>query len=171
MDDEVQRLVGHLRKRMRGVQPHRHQQRAHLLLEELRHPAALRLGAHGMVEHDDVLLRQRGHHFLVEDRVLLVDELVRGLRHGGQVTGRDAGARLARGLHEVGEAHLEELVQVGRDDGDVAQALQQRHVRPARLRQHTAVEFQDRPLAVQEGQCRNRRRGKGCHGQDLMTVA
>jgi hypothetical protein len=34
-DDEVQRLVGHLRERVRRVQPHRHQQRPHLALEEL----------------------------------------------------------------------------------------------------------------------------------------
>jgi hypothetical protein len=36
--DEVQRLVGHLRKRVRRVQPHRHQQRAHFALEVLVDP-------------------------------------------------------------------------------------------------------------------------------------
>jgi hypothetical protein len=124
--DEVQRLVGHQRERVRRVQPHRHQQRPHLLLEEARHPGALRLVALGMVEHEDALLAQRRHQLVVEQRVLLVDQRVRLVGDGVEV-----GSAALAGLHRldgVGQPHLEELVEVGRHDGEVAQPLQQRHV-------------------------------------------
>ena len=51
--NEVQRLVGYLRKRVRRVEPHRDEQRADLLLEELIDPAPLRLVAHRVVEDHD----------------------------------------------------------------------------------------------------------------------
>jgi hypothetical protein len=57
---------------------------------------------------------------------------------------------LARRFHQVGQPHLEELVQVGRDDGHVAQPLQQRHVGTLGLGQHAPVELQDGPLAVEQ---------------------
>jgi len=55
----------------------------------------------------------------------------------------DARARGARRFHDVGIAHLEKLVEVGRNDADVAKALDERHVFALGLRQHTPVEFQD----------------------------
>jgi hypothetical protein len=60
----------------------------------------------------------------------------------------DAAARGARRPQRVANADLEELVEVGRDDGDVAQPLEQRHVVRARLRQDAPVELEDRGLAV-----------------------
>jgi hypothetical protein len=71
----------------------------------------------------------------------------RGGRHipPGRLT-----AGRTRGIQHVGKAHLEELVQVGRDDGDVAQPLQQRHVRTLGLGQHPAVEGEDGQFAVEQ---------------------
>ena len=148
--NEIERLVGHRGERMRRIQPHGHEQRAHLLLEEARHPAALCLVALRVVEHDDALALERGHELLVEDAVLLVDELVRGISHRGQVLQRDTAVGAARGFNVVGDAHLEEFVEVGRDDGDVAQALEQRHLLAQRLCQHAPVELQDGALAVEQ---------------------
>ena len=104
-------------------------------------------------------LGERRHHLVVEDRVLLVDQRV---RRGGErldVGRRRAAVRAARArLEAVGEADLEELVEVRRDDAHVAQPLEQRHVGAARLRQHAPVELEDRALAVQQRRHRHARR-------------
>ena len=81
----------------------------------------------------------------------VVDQGVRRGRERLDVGGGDAGVGAARGLEVVGEADLEELVEVRRDDADVAQPLEQRHVVAARLREHPAVELEDRGFAVQQG--------------------
>ena len=66
--DEVERLVGHLREWVRRVQPHRHQQRAHLALEEVVDPAPLRLVAVVVVQDLDALAASAcRHHLVVED--------------------------------------------------------------------------------------------------------
>jgi len=61
----------------------------------------------------------------------------------------------------VGEADLEELVEVRRDDAYVAQPLEQRHVVAARHREHAPVELEDGPLAVEERRHRHGGRGDG----------
>jgi hypothetical protein len=53
-------------------------------------------------------------------------------------------------LLQPGDADLEVFVQVGRDDGDEAQPLEQRHRVVRRLREHAAVEREETELAVQE---------------------
>jgi len=158
--DEIERLVGHQRKGVARVQAHRHQQRAHLGREEALHPGALGGVALGMVQHHDARALQRRHQHLVEQRVLLVDEFVRRAGHCRQVSAGDAGSGLARGLDDVGHAHLEELVQVAGDDGDVAQSFEQRHVLALGLCQHAPVELQDRTFAVQQLQHRRGQRGR-----------
>jgi len=47
-------------------------------------------------------------------------------------------------------ADLEELVEVARHDAQEAQALEQRHRPVRRLRQHPALELQERQFAVDE---------------------
>ena len=64
----------------------------------------------------------------LKTRVLRVDQRMRLGRERVEVARRWSAARLLRRLDEVGEANLEELVEVGRDDADVAQPLEQRHV-------------------------------------------
>ncbi len=147
----MQGLVGHLRERMGRVQPHRHQERPHLALEELGHPVALRLIAVRMVEHHDALVAQQRHHVLVEDGVLLVDQEMRLARHALDVAVADLRIGVARRIQHVGKAHLEELVQIAGDDADVAQPLQQRHILALRLGEHPTVELEDRLLAVEQG--------------------
>ena len=163
--DEVQRLVGHLREGVGRIQPHRHQQRFDLALEELLHPAPLRLVAVGVVEDDDLLLAQQRHDLLVEDVVLLVDQRVRGAAHALHVLAGHRAERVAGGFQHVGEAHLEELVEVARHDADVAQPLQQRHVLPLGLGQHAPVEFEDGLFAVEQLQ-----RGRVGHDEKCMKL-
>ena len=48
------------------------------------------------------------------------------------------------------DADLEELVQVGRDDAEELQALEQRHGAVLGLREHAAVELERLQLAIEE---------------------
>ena len=57
----------------------------------------------------------------------------------------DAGAEL---LQDGGDAHHEELVEVGAGDGEELDALEQRMRRVLRLRQHALVERQPAQLAI-----------------------
>ena len=86
---------------------------------------------------------ERRQHGLVEELVLLGDQRVRFAAHRLEHLGGRAavGAGLRQPeldlLLQAGDADLEELVQVGRDDGDEAQPLEQRHAcrpPPARAR-------------------------------------
>ena len=83
--DEIERLVGHQRKRVRRVQAHGHQQRAHVVLKKVLHPSALLRIALGVVDDLDAFALQRRHHFIVEHLVLLVDEFVGCGHHMGDV--------------------------------------------------------------------------------------
>jgi len=125
--NEVERLVGHLREGMRRVQPDRQQQRLHLLQEILLDPALL-VGVALAVGHDlDALLVEQRHQVVVVYGVLLghqVLDLVGNLPVGLRADDPTLLIGLERGQVRR-EPHLEKLVQVGRDDGQVAQALQQ----------------------------------------------
>ena len=67
----------------------------------------------------------------------------------GWVAGHaDAAARLARRLQRVGHADLEELVEVGTDDREETDALQQRDGRILRELQHAAIEAEPTEFAV-----------------------
>ena len=153
---------------MRRVEADRHQQRPHLGLEEGADPASLGAVAVGVVEDADAALGERRHHLVVEDRVLLVEERVRAAASASMSAGGRAAVGPPRRLEAVGEADLEELVEVRRDDADVAQPLEQRHVVAARLRQDAPVELEDRALAVQ--QRRHRHGGRGDGGSHPSSV-
>ena len=112
--DEIQRLVGYFRKRMRRVQPHGNQQRAHLPLKILFHPMPLRQIPITMRDDFDALLLKRGHQFVVVQGVLAVHQAVGG---SGQLLKRFDREhtlrlkRLAGGQMRLGP-HLEKLIQI-----------------------------------------------------------
>jgi hypothetical protein len=51
---------------------------------------------------------------------------------------------------ELGDAHLEELVEVARPDREELRALEDRPARVARELEHAAIEVEPRELAVEE---------------------
>jgi hypothetical protein len=144
--DEVQGLVGHLRERVRGVQAHRHQQGPHLALEEARHPAALQAACARVVDDEDACGCSAG---------------ISSPLNSAYCSAMSACAASATALNSASvpdrpaacrwrvAPHLEELVEVGRHDGQVAQLLEQWHVGAAGLGQHATVELQDGELAVE----------------------
>ena len=151
-DDEVERLVGHLRKRMRRVEPHRHQQRLNLVYKPLAHPAPLADIALAVRNELDATLFQRGHQRRFEDVVLLINQLVNALGQGPE---RGIGVRtffVAHGpsRHVCGRANFEKLVQVGRHDAQVTQPFQQGYVGTRGPIQHAGVERKDALVAVQQ---------------------
>ncbi len=160
LDDEIQRLVHHLRKRVRRIQTDRRQQRAYLALEVLFDPGPLCRRAFGVAQHDDALARQRRNDLLVIDLVLPVHQPVRPLCDVRERLPQRRCLIDAAGLphlaHQFGNADLEEFVQVRRHDAHVAQAFGQRHRGALRQRQHAFVERQVRQFAIQ--QARDRRK-------------
>ena len=140
LQDEVQRLVDDLREGMRRIQPDRRQQRPDLALQVLVHPFALGGVAVRIAQDHHAAPGKRRHHVLVVEQVLAAHECL-GPRQDRPVVRRGRSRPvLAHLLGEVGQPHLEELVEVGRDDADVAQALGERHVVPRRHREHPLVE-------------------------------
>jgi hypothetical protein len=169
--DEVERLVGHLRERVRRVEPDRNQQRAHFALEILADPLALRRVALAVRNDVDAVLCKRRHQLVVVERVLARHQRVGRL---GQPLERidGVGALLVAGAARDQvrcRAHFEELVEVRRHDAQVAQALDQRHRRAMGPVEHPLIERQDAVVAVQQrerGRRGTERRicGDGWHG-------
>ena len=106
-------------------------------------------------------------HALARGRELLV---------GGQAVGRAGDLARLDLLAQAGDADLEELVEVAREDGQELDPLEQRVALVARLVQDAGVELEPRQLAVEVGErdlgarraarARARRRdgrvGRGC---------
>ncbi len=148
--DEIERFVGHLRKRMRGVEPDRQQQRLHLGGEVFLDPTPLRRGALA-VRHDfDAALFQRWQQLLVVERILLRHQLVHLGRHLVEGLRIDGSALLvADKCRQLGrKTHLEKLIQIGRHDGQVAQPLQQGHGRATGPVEYALIEGQNALIAV-----------------------
>ncbi len=149
LDDEVQRLVQHLRERVRGVEADRRQQRSHFALEIVTHPGALLRIALRVIDDHDAMPFERRHDRPVVEVVLPLDQAMRTFDHHRIRRcdrARRAGANL---LGQVRHPDLEEFIEVGRDDADVAQPLRQRNRSTQGHRQHAFVERKQRQLPVQ----------------------
>ena len=102
-----------------------------------------------------------------EDRRVVGDELEHALARGrelflgGPAVGRAGDLAGLDLLAQAGHAHLEELVEVAREDRQELDPLEQRVALVARLVQHPRVEFEPRQLAVDVGErdLGTRRRG------------
>jgi hypothetical protein len=136
------------------VEAQRYQKRPHLAGEEGGHPAPLRRIALSVRQDLQPRLLQVGAEVVVVQRVLLVDQRVRRQR---DVAHRRRADRLC--IARVGQTHffervghpdLEELVEVGRDDAQVAQPLQQGHVGLAGHVEHPCIERKGTQVAVQQ---------------------
>ena len=165
--DEVERLVGHLGEGVRRVQPHRQQQRLHLVDEVLAHPAALARIALAVRDDADAALFQRGQQLVVVDRVLAFHQGVHPFGQGAVGIDRGGPPLLVGQAGRVvrREADLEKLIQVGRHDGQVAQPLQQRDVGAAGPVEHALVEGQDALVAIEKNVAVDGVQGSVGHGR------
>ena len=81
-DNEIERLVGHLWKRVCRVEPHRHQQGLNLAHETVAHPATLAGIALAVRQYLDATLLQRGQQGGFVNVVLLINQGVNALCQG-----------------------------------------------------------------------------------------
>src|SRR3954465_12938787 len=148
LDGEVETLVEHARERMRRVEPDRRQHRKQLAEEVVADPLALHRGPFLAPREDDAVSREGRQPGFVEELVLLRNQRVRFAAHRLEYLGRAprVGARVVQAeldrLLQAGDADLEELVEVRRDDGDEAKTLEQRQRLVRGLRQDAPVEGQ-----------------------------
>ena len=165
LDREIEALVEDARERVRRVEPDGRQHRHHFAEEVVADPFLLRRRPLGAAQEADLLLRERGEDLVVQQPVLLLDDalhlrrdLPERLQRREPVRSRRDRAHLDL-LLQPRDADLEELVQVGGDDAQEAQALEQRHRAVLGLREDAAIEFEDLQLAVEEVLVRQSRRG------------
>ena len=139
--------------RVHGQRGQNREDVAHEILAQ----AYLGVGVQILPAHDaDVLLLQGGQHLLVEYLGVALLQLVGVLGNllhlllGAQTGGGGHGQPGGDAALQAGHAHHEELVEVGSDDGQEVQALQQVQVRILRQLQHAGVEVEPAALAVEE---------------------
>ena len=137
---------------MRRIQPHGNQQRAHLALEILPHPALLHQVTLAVRDHLDAVDRQTGQKLVVVQGVLAIHQIVGGHRYPLERVRAEAGVgfRPLRSSQMGLSPHFKEFVQVGRHDAQVAQPLQHRHVLAVGPVQHPLVEGEDAVVTVQQ---------------------
>jgi hypothetical protein len=140
---------------MGGIEPDRRQDRHHLAEEIGLDPIHLGGGEVGAPQEADALGREAGQHFLVQELVLRLDQILRFPHHlrehlVGTHPLRAHGRRARFDLRlEARHADLEEFVEIAADDAQETQPLEQRRRPVFRLRQHPPVERELAQLAIE----------------------
>jgi hypothetical protein len=153
---KVERLVQHLGEGMGRVQPDRREDGHQLVAEEVVHPFLLLFGPFVTAQEDDVFFTQCRKQYITHHCILLAYQFVRGRRNARHDLGRrgavcqNASWCQLGGFLQPGHAHFEELVQIGGDDAQVFQALEQRQAWVFGLGQYSAVEFDQAQFTVKQ---------------------
>src|SRR3989475_1065568 len=153
---EIQALVEHAWKRMRGIESDRREERDHFPQEIVVQPEALFPGPLRLREEAHALLRKPRKNFLGEQAILLRDQRMGTLTDQGEnlrrrrLSGNSYLIAEPDALLKLGDADLEELVQVARQDAQETQSLQRRNPPVLGLGEHPLVECQNGELAREE---------------------
>ena len=153
--DEAQALVQHLRKRVRGIESHRAQDRHEVVREIVTQPLRLLLVPAIARNEADAFGIEPRQKQLVQHAILFVEQFVRHLRDGPQLIGRRqiVGPALRRAerllMNQSGNADLEEFIEVRVGDAEERQALEQRHVVVLGEFEYAPVELEQRQLPVE----------------------
>ena len=148
--------VGDVRERVARIDRQRREHGEHALLVDLGHRLAVGLGEVAPAHDGDAGVGERRGERVEEHQLLPLDEapgrlgdLGELLRRGAPVRGRllDAGGDL---ILQRGDAHLEELVEVGRRDRAELGPFEQRDADLRRQVEHALVERQPAQLAIDE---------------------
>src|SRR5262249_49159372 len=148
-------LVEQVREGMAGVDGQGREDREDLFAKDRAEVAALDLGEVAHAAQEDAFTLEGGQDGvetgigLVAQPGHLADDLLEDLfdRHAVGA-GAEGDAELDL-LLDAADADHEELVEVGLEDGEEFQALQQRNVRALGLLEHAAVELQPAQLTVE----------------------
>ena len=141
---------------MGRVQPQRGEDGPHLGAIKILHPEAVGAGEFREGEKADAVFGQGGAQFLPPAFVLAFDQLADAADHSAE--GLRGGHAVGGAFHhvafhlllEAGDAHLEELVQVGTENAEELHPFQQGSGGVQRLFQDAMVELQPAQLAVDE---------------------
>ncbi|EKY07317.1 hypothetical protein HMPREF9120_01046 [Neisseria sp. oral taxon 020 str. F0370] len=153
---EIERFVQRAREGVRGVEADGGKYRPQFAVEIAFNPRALFGRPVAAAIEMDAGLSERGLQFFVEHGVLFGNQAVRFFRGGGHgFGGRQAAVEQAGGVAFVfapqpGHAYFEKFVEVGRDDAQKPQPLQQRHAHVLRLCQNAAVEGEQAQFAAEK---------------------
>ena len=141
---------------MRRVEADRRQQRHHFAEEELPNPVFLFRRPGGALVETDVLGSKGRQDHLIEQPVLFADQRMglardaaKGLERRQAVGAASVAAELDL-LLDARDPDLKELVEIGGNDAEETQSLQQRYPLVGHLSQYAPVEGQGRQLAVDE---------------------
>ena len=164
---QVQAQIGDMRKRAAGIEGQRRQHRKHRLAEIRIGDCQLLLVQRGVIQDLHAGFGQRREQLVVQALVGVVEQLLDLAADGHQLGSRmhavgphiqDAGVHLG---DQAGHAHHEKLVQVGADNGQELDALQQRIPFVLSLLQYAALEGEQAQLAVKVELRRIQRRDFG----------
>ena len=153
-DEEVEAFVEELREGVRGVDGQRGEDG-----EDFAFEVVVEVGARGRFDvgvtvEADAFGGEAGADFLTPASVLVCDETADAMGDGGELLcgGKAVGSGgLRAGLHDLfepGHADLEEFVEVGRDDAEEFEALEERGGGIFGLIEDALVEFQPTQLAI-----------------------
>ena len=155
-NDQVQRLVQQLRKRMRRVNGQRRQHRMHLIEIERFQPGQVRRFQFIEFQQPDFVFGQGRLQFLMPADILVPHHLLHATRDGGEDFRRGETVHTAGGvaalnlLFQPGHPHFEKFVQIGTGDRKKLKPLQEGIGGVKRLFQNPLVEFQPAQFPVQK---------------------
>ena len=150
-----------MRKRVRGIDRDRRESGETVFTKNSSMYSRASGGSSSRSRHADRFFRERGDEFLAPASVLIRHECVDPFDELGEnfflraAIWAGVAASLLDLLQEAGEAHLDELVEIARRDGQEFHAIEERVRRIARLFEHALVELQPREVAI--GTARGRR--------------
>src|SRR4029453_13632017 len=145
-----------MRERMAGIDGQRCHHRQEDALDVVAQEARLRGRLLPRTDKADAVSHEAGAEDVDEASVLLLDELAHASRHrghdldGGEAVGAD---RVITGPDEALEPrhpHHVELVEIGAEDGEELDALEQGHRLVLRFLQHAPIELEPGKMAVDE---------------------
>ena len=144
---------------MAGIERQRRQHRKDLALEVGFAESALLVGQLGVVEQANALIAQLGLNIVEPAAAMLIGQHVDGaadrdqLLGGRRAIGRAADHAGGDLLLDAGHADHKEFIEVGAEDREELDPLQQRVLLVKRLLQHAPVELQPAQLAVEIVRC------------------
>ena len=150
----MQALIGDGRERMGGVEANGRQHRRNLARERCLDPTSLRRRQVRAAHQMNADLAQRRQDLRIQQFVLARHQSARPLSHFNQGMFQRGGRRRMlrrkrfQPLFKLRNAHLEKLIKIRADDGQITQTLQRRHPRQLTLGKHAFVESEHRKLAV-----------------------
>ena len=156
LDDDVERFIEQLRKGMHRINGQGRQDGPHFGPIVILQPFEILGGELGGIEEAESVALEFRRQLFPPTAVLVVDHAADAFLDGAQSLGGSQAVDVPADdtaldlLFEAGDAHLEELVEIGAGDAEELEAFQERVAGIARLLQNALVEFKPAQFAIEE---------------------